>query len=1302
MIRKLSVAIAIFLIFSAAEAYMPAQPSATFEPKTIQSAREMMYLYPDDATIVLPELSYQEQLEIVDLIAQKDRTYLTIQRDISVNHSNWKLLGTKENFNIWHLHIKSPAAVGMQVLFSEATLTSQLKVKVYSGQNAVTSHIGEYPDIRSQNKEEFWSTSVPGNAIVIEVWAAEDSSLQPNTFPFIIKKINHYFRKGNDDFPALRGFSSESQAQQPSCPVRNDECIADDIGAYRAISQIIYTAPSGDAFSCTGGFLNSSGNSGYYLLTALHCVHPGSSQEMRKGSVINAQVRTSQSVCATADDKLVGNDVRFIAGNGRGDWALLWVNRNSIQRADGRPSSQTNSPFLLGYNPDSLSVGSTLETLHHGNSNRQNYAQAEVTGFRYALDIITSARGGIVRLENCRGYGCTHYSIKALRGGIAGGASGASFWGPRYFVRGVLSSNLNLSSCEGAISRFDKIYEDGRVQCALTDGSSYYPNDTSTCDDSRRPFYDNTPPRLAKLSLSVGELYPSFNSTITAYVATVASDTTQLEVNLQTINDRQKITVNGRSVTTNVAIHLTAETVQTATVTVSTGDNGRTETYTIKIIRLSEQSFEPVGSWHARYENVYVQCLGLNIDDIKFIDSEYDMVRTPSGRFSLMDNDDQTIIYQEASPQSSQPPNHYTLRYMDSFTQMIDGELIRIAATDTITVILSSDEQATIVGVGNVRFRDFSNIPDVPCDISYIIQAQRTSPSSVVLQNLSISPGPLTPSFDSTVKQYTATVDSDTDILNVTPMPNYSGQRITINGTAVSGGGGAGVPLNVGDNTINIVVTSADGKATASYTIIVTRRQPPYLTALTLSTGQPGPNLKLDPSFSSQTMQYTTIVDSDVAQIRLTPISNASGNRITTTANGNPITNNTVPLNVGNNTIIISVATPDGRATARYRLTVTRQMPYLTALTLSSGQLNPSFSSQTMQYTTVVNSDITQIELNPTSNGNGNIIAITANDNPIINNTVPLNISSNTIIISVTTPDDRATARYTLTVTRRQLPYLTALTLSTGQPGPNLKLDPSFSSQTMQYNTIVDSDVTQIRLNLTSNASGNRITMTTNGNPIINNIAPLNVGNNTIIISVATPDGRDTARYTIIVTRQMPYLTALTLSTGQPGPNLKLDPSFSSQTMQYTTTVGSDVTQIELNPTSNGNGNIIAITANDNPIINNIVPLNVSSNTIIISVTTPDGRATARYTIIVTRQMPYLTALTLSTGQPGPNLKLDPSFNSQTMQYTTIVDSDVAQIELNPTSNDNGNIIAITANDDPITNNTVPLNVSSNTIIISV
>ncbi len=90
------------------------------------------------------------------------------------------------------------------------------------------------------------------------------------------------------------------------------------------------------------------------------------------------------------------------------------------------------------------------------------------------------------------------------------------------------------------------------------------------------------------------------------------------------------------------------------------------------------------------------------------------------------------------------------------------------------------------------------------------------------LSSLSLNSGTLTPAFSSATTSYSASVANNVTSVNVTPATN-SGGTVKINGSTATSGQGFSVPLNVGSNTITIVVTAADGTTTKTYTLTVTR-----------------------------------------------------------------------------------------------------------------------------------------------------------------------------------------------------------------------------------------------------------------------------------------------------------------------------------------------------------------------------------------------------------------------------------------------------------------------------------------------
>ena len=93
-------------------------------------------------------------------------------------------------------------------------------------------------------------------------------------------------------------------------------------------------------------------------------------------------------------------------------------------------------------------------------------------------------------------------------------------------------------------------------------------------------------------------------------------------------------------------------------------------------------------------------------------------------------------------------------------------------------------------------------------------------PTTPTLDGLTVSAGTLAPAFAPATKAYNVTVPNATDSITVTPTATSG--TITVNGTTVlSGTASSPISLNVGRNTIHVVVT--EGGETTTYTITVNR-----------------------------------------------------------------------------------------------------------------------------------------------------------------------------------------------------------------------------------------------------------------------------------------------------------------------------------------------------------------------------------------------------------------------------------------------------------------------------------------------
>lgn len=95
------------------------------------------------------------------------------------------------------------------------------------------------------------------------------------------------------------------------------------------------------------------------------------------------------------------------------------------------------------------------------------------------------------------------------------------------------------------------------------------------------------------------------------------------------------------------------------------------------------------------------------------------------------------------------------------------------------------------------------------------------------LDSLTLSIGALTPVFSTDVKSYAVSVANSVSSISFLPHTQDQAASVSVNGTQVSGLSGVPVNLNVGSNTVTIVVRAADGITSETYTLTVTRAAAP-------------------------------------------------------------------------------------------------------------------------------------------------------------------------------------------------------------------------------------------------------------------------------------------------------------------------------------------------------------------------------------------------------------------------------------------------------------------------------------------
>lgn len=220
---------------------------------------------------------------------------------------------------------------------------------------------------------------------------------------------------------------------------------------------------------------------------------------------------------------------------------------------------------------------------------------------------------------------------------------------------------------------------------------------------------------------------------------------------------------------------------------------------------------------------------------------------------------------------------------------------------------------ATLVGnvtnaglaVGTTSFSLTVTAEDGVTTMTYTVHVNRAVSNDATLQNIILSEGTLDPIFYSAHTEYLVIADFATTQISITGIPNHP--NATVSGNVTN------VPLNLGSNYFNLVVTAEDGTTTMTYTVNIRRAlsNNALLASLTISAGS------MYPVFTSGITLYTITVNENVSTISFTGVPVESD----ATVEGNM---SYAPLSIGMNFFTIVVTAPDLVSIKEYTLIVNR------------------------------------------------------------------------------------------------------------------------------------------------------------------------------------------------------------------------------------------------------------------------------------------------------------------------------------------------------------------------------------------
>lgn len=190
----------------------------------------------------------------------------------------------------------------------------------------------------------------------------------------------------------------------------------------------------------------------------------------------------------------------------------------------------------------------------------------------------------------------------------------------------------------------------------------------------------------------------------------------------------------------------------------------------------------------------------------------------------------------------------------------------------------------------------------------------------------------------------------------------------------------------------------------------------------------------------------------------------------------------------------------------------------LTALTLSSGTITPSFGANAYAYSANVGYDTASVTVTATVQDSRATIKV--NGVPAVSGqpSAPVSLSPGAVtpITVEVTPYIGNPQNYVINVTRASSPYLTGFVITSGRT--TLTLNPTFSKNTLVYTSAVGNTTS---VNVTATTEVNSSTLTINSSPATSGVASavaVSSGSNSIMVRVSSGTGTDSKEYQCVLT----------------------------------------------------------------------------------------------------------------------------------------------------------------------------------------
>ena len=574
------------------------------------------------------------------------------------------------------------------------------------------------------------------------------------------------------------------------------------------------------------------------------------------------------------------------------------------------------------------------------------------------------------------------------------------------------------------------------------------------------------------------------------------------------------------------------------------------------------------------------------------------------------------------------------------------------------------------------------------------------------LSNLVPGSGSLNETFASGTISYTMTVPKTTSSITFTPTVAESHATVTVNGTSVTSGSPSGsIILNVGSNTITVVVTAQDGVTTKTYTVAVTRQPGTASATTSIITASPTSIMANGTATSIITVQ---LKDSDGDNVitggAIVTLTTNAGTLSSVTDNLNGTYTATLSSNTAGSATITGTLNTVAISDSASVTLVASTNANLSNLAPSTGTLSPSFDAATTTYTISVPNGTSGITFTPTvaeSHATVTVNGVTVTSGSPSGN-IPLTVGENTVTV-VVTAQDGSTKTYTVTVTRAAASADPAETTITASPTSITADGTSTSTITVQLKDASGTNVatgTGYSVVLATSA-GTLSSVTNNNNGIFTATltAPSSVGAGSLTIS-------GTLNSSAITDTEVITLTPGAATTGQT--LITASPTSIAADGSTTSTITVQLKDANGDNLPNGTGYSVALATTtgslsivtdhgDGTYTATLTSNTAGTATITGSLNTVAISDNASVTLVASTNA-NLGNLAPSTGT------LSPSFDAATTTYTISVPNGTSGITFTPTVAESH--ATVTVNGVTVTSGSpsgnIPLTVGENTVAVVV